>query len=310
MNLRSIDLNLLVIFDALISEQSITGAAKKIGISQSAMSHALRRLRQTFNDDLVRRTPRGMIPTQRALNLATSVRTALNHIRQGIAEQLTFDPKTSERTLSIRLSDFFVACLLPRLCARVRAEAPRLKLVVDYPPHGTVHPLDESADIQLLACDDSGPDQEYRQQRLYRGRFVVVMRRGHPAAKMRMTPGLYRQLPHLRVFNWIIGSRALDDALERRGLATRPAVTLPSLSAVIPIIKHTDLCAILPEPWVNLYASPRTLAVSPLPKMDVEFTVDQKWHRRDDKDPGLRWLRRLIQEEFRALRLPAGGLLN
>src|SRR5947209_577900 len=128
MNLRSIDLNLLVVFDALMAERSITGAAKNVGLTVSAMSHALCRLRNTFNDPLFERTSEGLRPTQRALDLAKPVSAALQELRYGIAQQLEFDPATSDRTFNIRISDFLIGCLLPRLCARIRAEAPGIKL--------------------------------------------------------------------------------------------------------------------------------------------------------------------------------------
>src|ERR1700730_15268902 len=132
MNLRSIDLNLLVIFDALMAERSIAGAARKVGITPSAMSHALRRLRDTFNDELLERTSRGMVPTQRAIELWTSVRSALQQLQRGIDQQLEFDPGTSERSFTGRVPDYLRQCAVPRLCARVRAEAPNTTLVVDF----------------------------------------------------------------------------------------------------------------------------------------------------------------------------------
>jgi DNA-binding transcriptional LysR family regulator len=107
MNLRSMDLNLLVIFDALMIEKSITRAARTVGMTPSALSHALGRLRQTFNDPLVERTPRGMVPTPRAEALIPFVRAALQSLQRGIAHQLEFDPATSERSFNLRLLDFF-----------------------------------------------------------------------------------------------------------------------------------------------------------------------------------------------------------
>ena len=132
MNLRNIDLNLLVILDAVLAEKSVTRAAKRLGMSASGVSHALDRLRRTFNDPLIERTPRGMVPTQRAQDLGRHVREALKELRHGLAQQLSFDPATSERSFNIRLSDFLTGCLLPRLCARVRAEAPAIRLIVGH----------------------------------------------------------------------------------------------------------------------------------------------------------------------------------
>jgi DNA-binding transcriptional LysR family regulator len=121
MRLRSIDLNLLVIFDALMAEKSLSEAARKVGMTPSAASHALQRLRTTFNDPLIERTARGMVPTRRAQDLIKSVREGLQQLKHGIDNQLDFEPATAARAFNIRLSDFMMDCLLPRLCARVRA---------------------------------------------------------------------------------------------------------------------------------------------------------------------------------------------
>src|ERR1044071_6703536 len=133
MNLRTIDLNLLVIFEALIATRSITRAAQRVGVSQSAMSHALRRLRQTFNDEILRRRLRGTVLTQRALQLREPIQLALLDLERAIDQQLTFDPKTSERRFNLQISDYLMACLVPSGCAGSGAEGPQLSLALDYP---------------------------------------------------------------------------------------------------------------------------------------------------------------------------------
>src|SRR5438477_6490659 len=179
MNLRNIDLNLLVIFDAIVAERSITRAAKKIGISQSAVSHALGRLRQTFKDDLVRRTSRGMEPTARALNISKSVQAALKQIETAVDEQINFNPQTSTRVFNVRISDYLVGCLLPRLCARVRAEAPLVTLRVSHPASPNGSQIDPDVDVQLFVSSRDPPKPGVRRERLFQDRFVVVLRRGH-----------------------------------------------------------------------------------------------------------------------------------
>ncbi len=293
MNLRSIDLNLLVIFDALMAEQSIAGAGRKVGLTPSAMSHALRRLRQTFNDELLERTGRGMVPTPRALDLWRSVSTALQEVQRAVEQQLEFDPATSERSFTVRISDYQSRCVTPRLCARVRAEAPNTTLVVDY-LQGNGPGSDNPGDIQIRVCaDDWGPD--YRQQRLLTNPFVVAMRPGHPAAGQKMTLDLYLSLPHLIVSS--VGARMIDDRLAREGLSRRIAVTIPSLAGVISVLEHTDLCTLLPVPWLKLYCAPGRLATATLPIASAEFTIDLIWRAQDERDAGHRWLRQLIVDE-------------
>lgn len=292
MNLRSIDLNLLVFFDALMAERSITAAAKKVGISPSAMSHALQRLRQTFGDELLERTGRGMIPTERALDLFSLLGDALQHVQRAIEQQVEFDPRVSERSFTIRVSDYHTQCVLPRLCARIRAEAPNTSLVVrevseDQP--GTDNP----GDLQLRVCaGDWGP--QYRQLRLWRSPFVVAMRPDHPAAGREMTLDLYLSLPHTAVSS--VRARIVDARLAGQGLSRRIALTLPNLASIVAIVQNTDLCAVLPESWVRLYAAPDSLATAALP-FDVDYTIDLVWRILDERDAGHRWLRQLIVDE-------------
>ena len=301
MNLRSIDLNLLVIFDALMAEKSITRAAKTIGMTPSAVSHALQRLRQTFGDPLFERTQTGMRPTRRARGLVGFVRAALHNLQHGISQQLEFDPATSSRSFSIRQSAFMSDCLMPRLCARVRAEAPGVRLIVgqiseDEEAH-------EAGDLHIrVAARLHGPD--FRRQRIWRDSFVLAARHGHPAAAKKLTQNELLKLPFLDVASAIIDRRTLDDVLRAKGLARRTMVTIPTLAGVIAVLEHTDLCAILPRRWVMLYSAPNVLAMAPLPFDGIEYTVDMVWHASDEKDLGHHWLRRLIAQEFEVLYAP------
>jgi DNA-binding transcriptional LysR family regulator len=306
MNLRSIDLNLLVIFDALMAERSVKRTAEKVGVTPSAISHALRRLRRTFNDDLMLRTPRGLEPTHGGRELANSVRAALQQVQRAVDQQLNFDPATSERTFRIHTSIYLARGLLPRVCARIRAEAPRVGLIVDraaLDTEGTAEPRD----IQLRVCAGSwGPD--YRQTRLLRGRFVVAMRHDHPAAGKAITIERFVGLPQILVS--AVSEGRVDRSLGRLGLSRWIAVTIPSLAGVFPIIEQSDLCAVLPEQWVRLYSSPGKIVCAPLPLPDLEFTVDKIWHRDDNNDAGHRWLRELIRQEFGLLYLNAAGAVE
>jgi DNA-binding transcriptional LysR family regulator len=303
MNLRSIDLNLLVIFEAIIARRSISKAAQKVGVSQSAMSHALRRLRETFKDDLVRRGPNGMIPTARGLQLAESLLGPLMQIQSVVDEQSDFDPKTSRRCFSLRISDYLVGWLLPSLLARIRIEAPHVTLTVSHPLSPDT--LDPDTDIHLFVCSSIVPRQGIRRERLFRDRFVVVFRRDHPAAPQRMTMKLFLSLPHLKVAQANSGSSQLDDVLARNGQARRIAVILPSFSGILSIIRNTDLCAVLPPSWLKLYGTPADFATAAVPISDFEFTIDQFSKSAHAQDAGLRWLRGLIVQEFHALRSAA-----
>ena len=304
MNLRTIDLNLLVIFDAVMSEKSISAAARKVGMSPSAANHALQRLRVTFHDPIVERTPRGMQPTRRAKDLIGPVREALRQLQRGIAHQLAFDPATAERTFSIRISDFMIDCLLPRLCARVRAGAPGVRLIVEHLPEDD--DAYEAGDIQLrVGATARGP--QYRTERIWRDPFVIAMRQGHPRREESISLEAFMELPYLGISSAMIDTQTLDDVLDRKGLARQAIVKIPSLAAVVPILEHSDLCAILPKRWINLYSAPSTLATAPLPSPldDIEYAVDLVWRSCDERDLGHRWLRTVIGEEFAVLYAPS-----
>jgi DNA-binding transcriptional LysR family regulator len=304
MNLRSIDLNLLVIFDALMAEKGITRAAKAIGMTPSAVSHALNRLRQTFGDPLFDRTPTGMSPTRRARELIPFVRAALHSLRHGIALQHEFDPRTSERTFNLRQSDFMSDCLLPRLCARVRAEAPGVTLIVGQLPDAEEDPY-APGDIQIrVGSRVHAPD--YRRKRIWRDPFSVAMRWDHPAKRGELTLDRFLELPFLDVSSAIVDRRSLDEVLRSRGATRRTAVTIPTLAGVVAILAHTDLCAVLPQRWVALYSAPSelTTVLLPMPLQGIEYAVDMIWHASDERNAGHRWLRRLIVEEFDVLYAP------
>lgn len=232
MNLRSLDLNLLVIFDALMTERSITRAASRIGMTPSALSHALRRLRDTFQDPLIERTPDGMVPTRRALDLQQRVHEALADIARAVDQQLVFDPATSERTFKIRTTDYLMCCLLPRVCTRVRAEAPKATLFVEFiGDDGDMR--EEPGDLVLRLYADA-PDAEHAQHRLLQDRLVVAMRRDHPAASEPMSLDLFVSVPQVRVSTAALGANLVDDRLAKRGLKRRVVSMIPTLAAVMP----------------------------------------------------------------------------
>src|SRR3981081_894674 len=147
MDLRSVDLNLLVTFEAVLTERSVSAAAERLGVTQSAVSHALRRLRGVFHDQLLVRGPAGMEPTPRALEIAEVVTEALGQIEQVISQPRGFDPCRSERTFTMRVSEYVAPFLLPTLCSWLRRQAPRVTLnVVHFSAHATDGRVEPNAD--------------------------------------------------------------------------------------------------------------------------------------------------------------------
>ena len=227
-----------------------------------------------------------MSPTRRALELVPFVRAALHSLQQGIALQREFDPETSQRTFNLRQSDFMSDCLLPRLCARVRAEAPGVTLIVGQLPEDDEDPY-APGDIQMrVGARARGP--EYRRKRIWRDPFVVAMRSDHPARIDKLTLDRFLELPFLDVSSAIVDRRSLDEVLRSRGVTRRTAVTIPTLAGVVAVLAHTDLCAVLPQRWVALYSAPSELATMPLPTplQGIEYAVDMIWHVSDETNAG------------------------
>lgn len=298
--LRRINLNLLVVLEALMSEKSVAGAARKLGLTPSAVSHALQRLRDAFNDPLLERTTDGMKPTQRAEDLIKPIGEALHLLQQGLSDQLDFEPATAQRTFTIRISDFMTQCLVPRLCARVRSDAPSVSLIVSPLP---THAEDaEPGDVQLRIRAKI-PMGRFRQRRLLSDVFVVAMG-CNSAISEAMSFERFLELPYLEVSSALVDERAMDVLLANRGITRRPALTVPSLAAVRPLLESTDLCTILPRLWISLYA-PSVFSTYPLPFEPIDYTVDLVWSNEDDSDRGHAWLRRLIAEEYALLQAAA-----
>jgi DNA-binding transcriptional LysR family regulator len=162
--------------------------------------------------------------------------------------------------------------------------------------------------MHLLVCSNIVPKLGGKRERLFKDKFVLVFRKGHPAANQRMTLKLFLELPHLKVAHARSGSTILDDALALRGLSRRIAAVLPSFSGIHSIIKNSDLCAVLPPSWLKIHGPTSDFSFSAMPISDFEFTVDLFTNCTQRQDAGLQWLRNLIIEEFRLLRSAAAGL--
>lgn len=296
MNLRSVDLNLLVVFDAIIRERSVTTAANRLAMTPSAVSHALGRMRVMFNDEIIQRTDRGFEPTPRALQLAALVGEGLKTIEWAIEDQTSFDPLRSKRVLTLHVSDYVGAFLMPTLCERLRKEAPSVRLVVER--LAVNQERIDPGEIQLRVGWMPRP-YEYRRQQVFADEFSVVMRPDHEAAHQPLSLETYVGLLHLKVSPTATGTAMIDEALAKRGLTRNVVVTVANWSEVARIVERTDLIAAVPRHWAALDPRMSGLVHHPLPLNDVKFTVDQCWHPSHDRDPGHRWFRSLLSQIFK-----------
>lgn len=307
MNLSSIDLNLLVVLDALLETRSTTRAAKRVALSQPATSHALARLRELFGDPLLVREGRGLAPTPFAAALAPRVRTALDAVRAAVAGPSPFDPGTSNRVFAIGTGDYAASVLLPTLVAKLANEAPRVELFVK--PYADASAETLAGDAVELVCSPPvpGPRPTWaRSEVLFEERFVCVVRRDHPLGRGRLTLDRYCALPHVLVApRGTSREGAVDDALARLGRRRRVAVAVPSFFVAPQIVRETDYVLTLAEHVARDVA--RLLDLRLLePPVDLEgFSIAMHWHARHDADEGHRFLRDAVRASTAVERVKA-----
>ena len=291
------DLSLLPALDALLTEASVVRAARKVGLSPSAMSRTLDRLRATTGDALLVRAGRGLVLTPRAEVLRDRVR----QITQDAVSLLQPDGETLDlcslvRTFAIRANDGFVEMAGARLFAAARAVAPGVRLVFVPKFDKDARPLREGAvDLEIGVLGESGP--EIRVQALFRDRFVGVARKDHPLFGRPITPESYAACEHVAASRRGVHSGPVDDALARLGLSREVLVVVPSFAAALALAMSSELVALLPLSFVVARAATNLeppFAMFELPVSLIGMTVSQMWHPRLDVDAGHRWLRRLV----------------
>ena len=302
MNLKSVDLNLLVSFDALVSERNVSRAAEKLGMTQSALSHALKRLRATFGDPLMRRGPRGMEPTERALSLRQPVKTVLADIHSIISTKIVFDPTTTRRTFKLSMSDAMSVEALPLIVRCLRKQAPNVDLLVTTSgPRDACARIDDD-DVEMAIGVFPHLPASLLDRELYRDNLVCVADKDHPLLKRgRMDEKSYLACPHVTVAPNLDSGIQLDDIFAAMGLVRRVVATVPHYLAVPALIRGTDLVANTRRRLVRVLRTSSGLVVFPIPvTMQVpELSFRQIWHRRYDGDAGHRWLRDLILSAVR-----------
>jgi DNA-binding transcriptional LysR family regulator len=300
-NLRSIDLNLLVIFDALMVERNVTRAAARNGLSQPAVSKALNRLRGMFDDPLFVQRDRVMQPTARALELAGPIHGALEDISRSLSTAGGFDPSTAKATIKIATTDLHHMKLLPLLIGHLRHYAPGVDLHVRPSDCACLRDQLIAGDIDLAIAPRGTKTSVIRAEPLWKDRLVILAGLGNELADP-MTIEAYAAAPHLvdaahvHVSPDGVGTSVVDAILAARGLRRRIAVVLPSSAGIPFVVAATDLIATLPSRIVKGLAPLPDIRVLTPPLQDVEVSPHMLWHSRADADPSQRWLRAVIRE--------------
>ncbi|MGC4088867.1 MAG: LysR family transcriptional regulator [Polyangiaceae bacterium] len=293
MNVSGTNLNLLSAFRALFEERSVTGAARRNGISQPAMSNTLAQLRALFDDALFVRTRAGLVPTPRAQALAEPIGRGLKLLESALSEP-SFDPRQSERRFVLAASDYVELVLLPTLLDRLAREAPRVSLQLrpwsmQEAPAGLAR-----GELDLMVGFYDRVPLHHQEQLLFDDEYVCVVRRGHPTVRRRLTLARYLQLSHVLVSAQSDGLGSVDKALAAIGKKRRIGARVSHFLTVPALVAHTDMVAALDRRVAQVFAEPFGLALFTPPVSLPRGRVGQLWHENVDADPGHRWLRTLI----------------
>jgi DNA-binding transcriptional LysR family regulator len=291
MKLRNLDLNLLLVFDAILRERSVIRAADALAISQPAVSHALNRLRHALKDKLFVRTPAGMIPTPRAEQLALPVRKALNDLQLAV-EGDTFDPSTADRRFAIAVNNYAAVVAVGPIVAAVRAQAPKLRL--QFVPSGTLNLADrlDRGELDLVISGLELAGERFASHALIDDHYVATFRRGHPALRRKLSIDVLAQTPHLGISSSGENLEFLAEALKpHNGPST--ALDVPYLSAGS-VLVQSNLVAILGRKLAQEFRRAYAIEIRELPIETPKLRNVMGWHRRFDDVPAHRWLRETI----------------
>jgi DNA-binding transcriptional LysR family regulator len=291
--LAAIDLNLLVVFDAVMQERNVTRAGNRLGLSQPAISHALARLRHMLKDDLFVRSPKAMVPTPRAEQLALPVRAALEGLQDSL-EPDRFDPAKTTRNFRVAVDNYAAVVLVGPLAARVTRIAPGVTL--EFRPSGTLDIPDllDRGEMDLAIGSFASQGERFSRQPLLRDEFVAVIRRNHPAtAAKELSIEKFATLPHLEISSVHHATDFIDEALARRKLTRRIALRAPFLSAVR-ILLTSDMVSVFPRLIAEELIRHRPLVIRRLPQASPIVETAMIWPRRLVNQPAHRWLREMV----------------
>lgn len=292
--MQSIDLNLLVALDALLREQSVTGAAHRLHLSAPAMSRTLARIRAAVGDPILVRAGRRLVPTPFAAALQPRVQAAVEESRSLLRREAGAALETLERTFVVRANDVLVGGFAAAILAIVEREAPGVRLRFAAEGDEDVAALrDGLVDLDVGVLGETGP--EVRVQHLFRERLVGVVRRGHALARGRVTPKRFAAATHVVVSRRGRPHGPIDQALRGLGLERRVGVVVPSFYAALFAVTDSDLVATVPRRLAEHVAARVGAHAFALPVPTPEFAVTQAWHPRFDADPPHRWLRGTVR---------------
>lgn len=305
MSFRTLDLNLLRVFEALMTEGTVTRAASKLSLTQPAVSNALHRLREALDDPLFVRSGSGLTPTQRAIALWAPVGEALARIRGALDEE-TFVPRDAQTSFSLAMSDYIAGIVMPELAGRFASLAPGVQL---HAVPNTLTDVPDMLEDNRVDCligvyiDETLPPAHIRSRALWPVEYACLMRAGHPLARGRLTVRRFLAAQHVDISLRGKTQPSYDAFLASRGLKRNLVATVNHYAVARELVRTTDLIGVLPRHLCGERRSPRSsmkgtsfgahagLVSAPVPLEAPERVVSLFWHQRNDTVPAHRWLR-------------------
>jgi DNA-binding transcriptional LysR family regulator len=312
---NALDLNLLRVFDALIEERSVTRAGERLGLSQSAISHALNRLRYVLDDELFVRGPDGMQPTPRAAEMAPRLRQGLLNLQHALTPA-DFAPAQSDRRFTMICGEYVGTVLMPMLIARLRASAPNAEFRIRPSNMGVAEALLAGRADLAIGSFRRLPEW-FGCEPLFSETRVWVIGADHPAAWRELTLERLAGLPHLLISatgedEHAVAGYVVDHGLERlvmrsevgllqgalaaRGLSRVVGLTTPHFSAALAVVSQSDMAAPLPRRLATAFAGAYRLKLFEPPYPSPAFEIMALWHREHGSDPAIQWLRNVVRE--------------
>jgi DNA-binding transcriptional LysR family regulator len=294
------DLNLLRVFDAVWRHRRLRLASQELELSQPALSHSLKRLRERIGDPLFVKVPVGMQPTARAMQLAPVVQSILANVREHVLATPGFDPTSSHRSFTIAMTDLGEMILLPKLLGRLMSVAPAVDIcTVAMPPRDLVAAFQKGQVDLAIGYFPDVDGLDILQQRLFSDGFACVVRVGHPEVHERLTQKQFQNLSHAVVKTEGRSREIVEQYLKQHGIRKRDLLRSPHFLSIPMVIASTDLVMTVPASVAELFRQIADLQVLqppfPIPFIDVK----QYWHRYQQSDPGNQWLRSIVVDLFR-----------
>jgi len=298
MELTDIDLNQLVLFQQLIVERRVSKVAENLGLTQPAVSNTLAKLRRHFGDDLFVRTPKGMMPTPFAEQLAEPIGEALGMIHSGLNLHSGFDPASVQRSVTIGMTDIGEIVFLPQLLDRLRQVAPGVSLTTVRTTTSTLREDMEAGKVDLAIGPLPQLKAGFFQRQLFRQRYVCLFRQGHPLDRKRMALADFQAAEHLIIVSAGTGHGKVDDLIRRAGVERSVRLTVPHFVSVGHILRRSDMVATVTERLAEGLAEPFGLRFVPHPIDLPEVAINVFWHAKVHRSPAHQWLRGLVFDLF------------